>query len=149
MLKITASFLIFPLTYTFNKDLSLGVFTERLKYSIVQLMFKKRDRSVISNYRAVSLLTSFSKIFEKLIYARLYDHLNQHNILTPEQYGFRTKSPMEKASYNLLHEIILAMNCKNTVGGIFCDLQKAFDYVTQNMLENLKYKGLRAHSIHL
>jgi len=96
--------------------LSLGSFPERLKYSIVQPVFKE-DKSVISNYRPISLQTSFSKIFGKLIYARLYDHLNQHNILTPEQYGFRAKSSTEKASYNLLHAIILAMNSKNTVGG--------------------------------
>jgi hypothetical protein len=134
MLKITASFLISPLIYTCNNALSLGCFPERLKYSIVQPMFMKGDRSVISNYRPISLQTSFSKIFGKLIYARLYDHLKQHNVFTPEQHGFRAKSSMEKASYNLLHAILLAMNSKNTVGGIFCDLQKALDCVTHNIL---------------
>jgi hypothetical protein len=136
MFKIIASFLISPLTYTCKNALSLGSFPEGLKYSIVQPMFKKGDRSVISNYRPISLQTAFSNNFGKLtsIYARLYDHLNQHTILTPEQYGFRTKSSTEKASYNLLHAIILAMNSKNTVGGIFCDLQKALDCVTHNIL---------------
>jgi hypothetical protein len=103
--------------------LSLGSFPERVRYSIVQPTFKGGDRSVISNYKPISLQTSFSKIFGKLIYARVYDHLNQHNILTPEQHGFKAKSSTKKASYSLLHAIILAMNSKNTVGGIFCDLQ--------------------------
>jgi hypothetical protein len=53
--------------------------------------------------------------------------------LTPEEYGFSAKSSKEQVSYNLLHAIILAMNSKNTVGGIFCDLQKALDCVTHNI----------------
>lgn len=134
MLKITASFLISPLIYTCSNALSLGSFPVRLKYSIVQPTFKNGDRSLISKYRPIFLQPSFSKIFGKLIYARLYDHLNQHNILTPEKYGFRAKSSMEKASYKLFHAIILAMNSKNTVGGIFCDLQKALDCVTHSIL---------------
>jgi hypothetical protein len=133
MLKITASFLISPLIYTCNNALSLGSFPEKSKYSIVQPMFKKRDRSVISNYRPNSLQISFSKIFSNITYTRLYDHVNKHNILTAEQYGFRAKSSMEKASNNLLHAIILAMHSKSITGGIFCDLQKALDCVTHNI----------------
>jgi hypothetical protein len=91
-------------------------------------MFKRWDRSITSNYRPISLLTSFTQTFEKLIYARLHDHLHQLNILTLYQYGFTANSSMEKATYNLLHELLLAMDSKYkyTVGGIFCDLQKAF-----------------------
>jgi len=103
-------------THICKKVLSLGVSPERLKYSVVKPMFKKWDRSVISNKRLISLLPSCSKSFEKHIYATLWDHLNQHNILTPEQYGFRIKSSMKKASYSLLHEILLAMNSKTSVG---------------------------------
>jgi hypothetical protein len=112
-------------------------------------MFKKGDRYIISNYTPTSLLTSFSNIFEKLTYVRLHDHLNQHNILTTEQYGFRTNST-EKASYSLIHEILLAMNNKSAVGGIFCELRKAYDCVNHRvLLDKLKFYGItgKFHSI--
>ena len=82
----------------------------------------------ITDFRPVSLLTSFSKILEKgYLYTRLYQHVNQNNILANEQYGFRNNSLTEKASFKLINEILLALNNKVTVGGIFCDLEKALD----------------------
>jgi len=56
----------------------------------------------------------------------LYQHINQNNVFTTEQYGFRNNST-EKASFKLINEILLALNDKLTVGGIFCDLEKAFN----------------------
>jgi len=52
----------------------------------------------------------------------LYEHINQHNILATEQYGFRNNSLTEKASCKLINEILLALNNKLTVGGICCEL---------------------------
>ena len=65
--------------------LSSGIFPSRLKYSEIKPILKKRDISNISNYRPISVLTSFSKIFEKIIYTRLIQHQNYKQILTEEQ----------------------------------------------------------------
>jgi fructose-1,6-bisphosphatase/inositol monophosphatase family enzyme len=59
----------------------------------------------MANYRTLSLLTSFSKVFEKVIYERLLKHINNNNILVEEQYGFRSKSSTEKASFYLINDI--------------------------------------------
>ena len=75
-----------------------------------------------------SLLTVFSKIFENVIYKQLFDHLNNNVILNEHQYGFRSEVSTEKASYILQNEILTALNNKQMVGGIFCDLNKSFDY---------------------
>jgi len=88
----------------------------------------------ITNFGPISLLTSFSKILEKVIYTRLYQHINQNNILATEQYGFRNNSSTKKASFKLINEILLALNNKLTVGGLFCDLEKAFDSVNHDIL---------------
>jgi hypothetical protein len=75
-----------------------------------------------------------SKVFEKVICARLYQHLNNHNILVNEQFGFRAQSSTEKATFILINEILEALNSKKLVGGIFCDLEKAFDSVNHDIL---------------
>jgi len=80
------------------------------------------------------LLTTFSKILEKIIYDRLIKHIQINNIQGEEQFSCRTSSSTEKAAFKLVDEILNALNHKMMVGGIFCDLQKAFDWVNHNIL---------------
>jgi len=106
-------------------------------------LIKKGNKTEIPNYRSISLLTSFSKVFEKVICKRLYCHINTNKILATEQYGFRSNCSTETAAYNLINNIIEALNSNKWVGGIFCDLTKAFDYVNHNiLLSKLEFYGL-------
>jgi hypothetical protein len=89
-------------------------------------LFKKGNRENVANYRPISLLTSFSKVFEKVICRRILTHVNNNNILVNKQFGFQSKLSTEKATYNLINEILEALNNKTEVGGIFFDLEKAF-----------------------
>jgi len=59
---------------------------------------------------------------------RLLDHLH-NNILSREKYGFWMKLTSEQATFKLMNEILNAWNNELIVGGIFCDLEKAFDCV--------------------
>jgi len=81
----------------------------------------------VSNYRPISLITSFSEIFETVMQSNNLKHLTKYNILSTVQYGFRVGLKTDNAIYKLTTEILNAMNNKLLVGGIFCDLEKAFD----------------------
>jgi len=101
MLKISDPFISFPLTYIFNKVMITEIFPSRLKYALIKPIFKNGDKKKIANYKPISLLPSFSRIIEKIIYNRLMNHMTTNNILTLEQYCFRPSSSMEQLHLTL------------------------------------------------
>jgi hypothetical protein len=144
VLKLSMPFIIAPLVHLCNRSLLTGIFPSRLKYSQVYPIFKKGEKTDISNYRPISLLTSFSKIFEKVIFNRLHTHVTVNNLLNSDQYGFRKRCSTETATFNLINNILQALDDKKMVSGIFCDLSKAFDSVEhKTLLEKLKFYGIQ------
>jgi len=67
----------------------------------------------VSNYKPISLLTTFKKIIEKIIHKRLYCHLNNNNILVNEQFGFREKLSTGMANFTLLNKVLSSLDRKN------------------------------------
>jgi hypothetical protein len=150
IIKLSAPFITSPLTHICNQTLSTGIFPERLKYALIRPVFKKGDKCLITNYRPISILTSFSKIVERLIFLRLQRHLNAHQIIAKEQYGFKNKSSTEHAMYHVINEISQAMNKGRPTGGLFCDLEKAFDCVNHEILiVKLKFYGIKGKFLNL
>ena len=134
LIKQSFLFISSPLTYICNKSLSLGIFPDRTKYAVVKPLFKKGDKTKTSNYRPISILSSFSKILEKVMFNQLQNRLNNYKILAEEQFGFRLNSTMNNATFKLVKETLSALNSKLMVGGIFFDLEKAFDCLNHNIL---------------
>jgi hypothetical protein len=88
IVKISKPSIISPIINICNKMFALGIYPERLRFSLIKSIYKNGDKSAPSNYRPISLLPSFSKIFEKVIHKRLFDHLNNNAILNEYQYSF-------------------------------------------------------------
>ena len=87
--KVTAKVLATPLSIVFNYSFRFEIFPDCLKTTKVVPIFKKGDKNKISNYRRISLLSTFSKILEKLICKRIRKFLDKHSIISSNQYGFR------------------------------------------------------------
>jgi len=68
------------------------------------------------------------------VHMKLYEHSSKNNFSAEEHFGFRTKSATNNAIYKLTNEILIALNNKFMVGGIFCDLEKTFDCVNHKIL---------------
>ena len=79
----------------------------------------------------------FSKIFEKVLYKRLYNYLSSNNILAKEQFGFRCNTSTEMAIYTLINSILSSLNAKTLVGGLFCDCVN-YDI----LLSKMKFYGI-------
>jgi hypothetical protein len=71
---------------------------------------KKGDKLLISYYRPISFLTSFSKIVEKVMFNRPMNHLKKYAVLNPNQYGFKKNLSIDNAVYSLLNKILTALN---------------------------------------
>jgi methylaspartate ammonia-lyase len=110
------------------------VFPEKLKSSRVVPIYKAGDRSSCDNYRPIWLVSSISKILEKIVANRLVDHLVSNELLYEHQYGFSKGRSTEHNLLHLVNTIGQAINEDKFCIGIFLDLKKAFDVVPHNIL---------------
>ena len=79
------------LSHVINKSLQQGYFPSSLKLARVIPLHKGGRKDDINNYRPISILPIFSKIFERVVYNQLYGFLEKYNLLSSDQYGFRKK----------------------------------------------------------
>ena len=127
-----------------NKSLEQGIFPDSLKKAKIIPIFKAGDRKKQNNYRPISILCSFGKILEKIVVSQLETYLNENNILTPHQFGFRRGISTENAVQNLLKQVYHAFDNGEFVISIFLDLTKAFDLVNRSyLLRKLYLYGVR------
>ena len=149
LIKDTIEGVVKPLTYIFNLSLRTGIFPNEMKTARVIPLYKSGGKDLVTNYRPVSLLPQFSNILEKLFVTRLDSFIEKHNILSDNQYGFRTNQSTGLALMKLMDEITTATDNKLHTIGIFIDLKKAFDTIDHGLLMQKMCKyGVRgvAHS---
>ena len=134
----------------FNSFSNLGLFPSILKTGIVSPVFKKDNPQLFENYRPISTLPIFSKLFEKIIYKRIYAFLIAKNILYEKQFGFRKNHSTSHAINYSVKYVADNIEQKKHVVGIFLDLSKAFDTICHSkLLVKLQNYGIRGNCLEL
>ena len=146
LLQEIAPLIITPLHYLINLSLETGFVPPELKLAKVVPIFKDGNCHEFTNYRPISLLSSFSKLFEKIVSMQLTRFLHVNEILYKHQYGFRSKHGTSHSVLHLTDKIYNSLNQKPSgkTLTIFIDLKKAFDTVDHKiLLEKMKNYGIR------
>lgn len=144
ILKKISYFVADPLCHIYNTSIYSGIFPDALKVAEVLPFHKKGSKLDPNNYRPISLLPTFSKIFEKLIKTRLIKFLSKTNFFNEKQFGFREGKSTEDALLKLCSEINLGLDQVLFTAALFIDISKAFDTVCHNLLlEKLFSIGVR------
>jgi hypothetical protein len=147
LLKISKSILSEPLANIINISFSSGVFPSSLKLAEVIPVFKKGDKTIVSNYRPISLLSNISKIIERIVRNRLYIFLESNDLIYDFQFGFRNGHSTNHALIMMLKKIQESIDQGHYACSVFIDLQKAFDTVNHKILLNkLPRYGVRGMS---
>ena len=148
ILKLSLPFICTPLTYISNLSLQEGVFPDELKIANVIPLFKSDDPELFNNYRPVSVLCSLSKVFERIMYNRLRNFLDEYKILFSYQFGFRKSHSTYMALMTLMDNLINFLDKGEYVIGIFLDFSKAFDTVDHGiLLQKLSCYGVRGDAL--
>lgn len=134
LLKLAAPIICKPLAYICNLSLATSTFPHEWKQAKVTPIFKDGDRSDVSNYRPISVLSTVSKIIERAVHDQLYSYLTENNILHPSQSGFRSGHSTNTALLDVSDFILNNMNSGKATAALFLDLKKAFDTVDHDIL---------------
>ena len=148
LLQTVADLIVFPLCHIINVSFSSGIFPETLKVAKVLPLHKGGSSQELNNFRPISLLSIFDKIIEKLMHKRLYEFLEQHNILFENQFGFRKNNSTIYALMEITEKIKESIDNGKFGCGIFIDLKKAFDTVNHKiLLTKLEHYGIRNENL--
>ena len=144
ILKYAFLVLVPQLMYLFNLTFQSSKFPERWKRATIIPLFKGGDRTRVGNYRPVSLLPLPGKLLEKIVHRNMSNFMENNEILTELQHGFRKGLSTVSAVAELTDVFLSAINEGDASVAVFVDLKKAFDTVNHSiLLKKLEHYGFR------
>ena len=146
MIKICDESLVKPLVKIFQSSIDMCQFpTSWKKANVVPVYKNKGKKTIVNNYRPVSLLPVFGKIFEKCLYDTIYSYFETNNLFSSCQSGFRKGDSCVSQLLSITHDIFKGFDANPPIDtrGIFLDMSKAFDRVWhEGLIFKLKSYGI-------
>ena len=133
-----------------NPSLQSGKVPKALKIAHIHPLLKKPslDPECLQNYRPVSNLPYLSKLLERVAFSRLYDYLQENDLLDNHQSAYRANHSVETLLVNLSNNILTEMDVGRITAIVLLDLSAAFDTVDHRILVNvLSSIGIRDHAL--
>lgn len=150
LIKNMHQYLLAPLEHIYNLIFKTGIVPNHFKKSIIIPIYKSGKKNQISNYRPISLISNFAKIFEKCLKNRLKFFFTKNGLLSKDQYGFTEGVGTTDAINTLLREVTSNINQDKKCIAVFLDLAKAFDTVSHKiLLRILESNGVRGTALGL
>ena len=134
LLKYSSNVISSTLAEIINLSISTGMYPTKLKMAKIIPIFKAEDNTNANNYRPISLLSNFNRIFKKVVFSRMESFIEQNDIISPAQYGFRKAHSNQNAILDIVRTIQENMGKRLFSCGVFIDLKKAFDTVDHKIL---------------
>ena len=150
MLKICGSSVCRPLQIIYKSSLDRGKFPQEWKKANVVPVHKKNDKQLVKNYRPISLLPIRGKNFERILYNSLFNFLNQNDLISPAQSGFKPRDSCINQLLSITHEIYHSMDEGYEIRGVFLDISKAFDKVWhEGLVFKLNQNGISGNLLNI
>jgi hypothetical protein len=143
LLKETLHSIDAPLCNLLNESFSTGKVPNTWKKANVSPIHKKNSRSLVDNYRPISLLSTLAKVQERIVYKRLYKHLMSNGLLTSKNSGFKERDSAMCQLIKIVDSIYKALEDGKDINLVFLDVSKAFDKVWhKGLIHKLKSNGI-------
>ena len=129
MLQICDKTICKPLYLIFSSCMESDIFPSQWKVANVVPAYKRDDKQNVKNYRPVSLLPIFGKVFERLIYNEMYSFFIENDLISANQSGFKQGGSCINQLLSITHEIYQSLDQGYEVCGVFLDISRAFDKI--------------------